>query len=99
MAVKVVIPTPLRQYTGKKDSVEIDARTVGEALAGLTSQFGDLRKHLFNEEGKLRSFVNVYVNDEDIRFLQKGQTPVKENDVISIVPSIAGGFSIRCICT
>jgi MoaD family protein len=99
MAVKVVIPTPLRQFAGKKDSVDIDARTVGEALAGLTSQFGDLRKHLFNEEGKLRSFVNVYVNDEDIRFLQKDQTPVKESDVISIVPSIAGGSMICCICS
>ncbi|HVA00765.1 MAG TPA: MoaD/ThiS family protein [Terriglobia bacterium] len=99
MAVKVVIPTPLRQFAGKKDSVDIDAKTVGEALAGLTSQFGDLRKHLFNEEGKLRSFVNVYVNDEDIRFLQKDQTPVNDSDVISIVPSIAGGSLIRCICS
>ena len=99
MAVKVVIPTPLRQFAGKKDSVDIDAKTVGEALAGLTSQFGDLRKHLFNEEGKLRSFVNVYVNDEDIRFLQKDLTPVNDSDVISIVPSIAGGSMIRCICS
>jgi molybdopterin converting factor small subunit len=99
MAVKVVIPTPLRQFAGKKDSVEIDARTVGEALAGLTSEFSDLRKHLFNEEGKLRSFVNVYVNDEDIRFLQKDQTPVRESDVIRIVPSIAGGSMICCICS
>ncbi len=98
MAVKVVIPTPLRQFVGKKDTVDIDARTVGEALAGLTSQFGDLRKHLYNDEGKLRSFVNVYVNDEDIRFLQKDQTPVNDSDVISIVPSIAGGSMIRCIC-
>jgi MoaD family protein len=98
MAVKVVIPTPLRQFAGKKDSVDINARTVGEALVELTSQFGDLQKHLFNEEGKLRSFVNIYVNDEDIRFLQKDQTPVKESDVISIVPSIAGGSMIRCIC-
>jgi molybdopterin converting factor small subunit len=98
MAVKVVIPTPLRPYAGKKDAVEIDARTVGEALAGLTSQFADLRKHLFNDEGKLRSFVNVYVNDEDIRFLEKDATPVKESDVISIVPSIAGGSVTRCIC-
>jgi MoaD family protein len=98
MAVKVVIPTPLRQFAGKKDSVEINARTVGEALVELTSQFGDLHKHLFNEDGKLRSFVNIYVNDEDIRFLQKDQTPVNESDVISIVPSIAGGSLICCIC-
>ena len=99
MPVKVVIPTPLRQYTGKRDSVEIEAKTVGEALAGLTAQYGDLRKHLFNEEGKLRSFVNVYVNDEDIRFLQKDQTPLTESDVISIVPSIAGCSMTRCICS
>ncbi|MEJ2006935.1 MAG: MoaD/ThiS family protein [Acidobacteriota bacterium] len=98
MPVKVVIPTPLRQYTGKKDSVEIEAKTVGEALARLTSQFGDLRKHLYNEEGKLRSFVNVYVNDEDIRFLQRDLTPLAETDIVSIVPSIAGGSMNRCIC-
>jgi MoaD family protein len=99
MSVKVVIPTPLRQYTGTKDSVEIDAKTVGEALAGLTSRYSDLRKHLYNDEGKLRSFVNVYVNDEDIRFLQKDQTPLADTDVISIVPSIAGGSMTRCICS
>jgi molybdopterin converting factor small subunit len=99
MPVKVVIPTPLRQYTGKREFVEIPARTVGEALSGLTSQYGDLRKHLFSDDGKLRSFVNVYVNDEDIRFLQKEQTPVAEKDVISIVPSIAGGMPLRCVCS
>ncbi len=91
MAVKVMIPTPLRAYTGKKDSVEVKAATVAEALAALTSQFGDLKKHLFSDDGRLRSFVNVYVNDEDIRYLQKDQTAVREGDTISIVPSIAGG--------
>lgn len=91
MAVKVIIPTPLRAYAGKQESVEVQAATVGEALSGLTSKFGDLKKHLFTEEGKLRSFVNVYVNDEDIRYLQKDQTQVREGDTISIVPSIAGG--------
>jgi molybdopterin converting factor small subunit len=64
---------------------------VGEALHSLTSQFSDLRKHLYSEDGRLRSFVNVYVNDEDIRFLQKDQTAVQPGDTISIVPSIAGG--------
>jgi MoaD family protein len=87
----VIIPTPLRAYAGKQASVEVQAETVGEALSGLTSKFGDLKKHLFTEEGKLRSFVNVYVNDEDIRYLQKDQTQVREGDIISIVPSIAGG--------
>ena len=91
MAVKVMIPTPLRVYTGKRDSTEVSAGTVGEALSGLTTQFGDLRKHLFTEDGKLRSFVNVYVNDEDIRYLAKEATPTKDGDTISIVPSIAGG--------
>lgn len=91
MAVKVIIPTPLRAYAGKQESVDVQAATVGEALSGLTSKFGDLRKHLYTEEGKLRSFVNVYVNDEDIRYLQKDQTQVREGDTISIVPSIAGG--------
>jgi len=92
MAVKVMIPTPLRAYAGKQDSVQLQAATVGEALAALTGQFTDLKKHLFTEDGRLRSFVNVYVNDEDIRYLQKDQTQVKEGDTISIVPSIAGGL-------
>ena len=99
MPVRVIIPTPLRQYTGKKDALEIEAKTVGEALSGITAQYSDLRKHLYNEEGKLRSFVNVYVGDEDIRLLQKEQTPLKDDDVISIVPSIAGGIRLRCICS
>ena len=99
MPVKVIIPTPLRQYAGEQDAVEVSAKTVGEALASITSQYGDLRKHLYTEEGKLRSFVNVYINDEDIRYLKKEQTPLNENDVISIVPSIAGGTGLRCICS
>jgi molybdopterin converting factor small subunit len=98
MAVKVMIPTPLRVYTGKRDSTEVNASTVGEALSGLTTQFGDLRKHLFTEDGKLRSFVNVYVNDEDIRYLSKEATPTKDGDTISIVPSIAGGCAPSCCC-
>jgi len=91
MPVKVIIPTPLRAYAGKRDSAEVSAKTVGEALGGLTIQFADLRKHLYTEDGKLRSFVNVYVNDEDIRYLSKEETPTKDGDVVSIVPSIAGG--------
>ena len=91
MPVKVIIPTPLRPYTGKRDAVEYDAKTVGEALASLTTQFAELRKHLYADDGRLRSFVNVYVNDEDIRYLQKEATPIREGDTISIVPSIAGG--------
>jgi molybdopterin converting factor small subunit len=93
MAVKVLIPTPLRQFTGKQASIECNAATVGEALGSLTGTFGDLRKHLYTDEGKIRSFVNVYLNDEDIRFLDKENTHTKDGDTISIVPSIAGGSS------
>ena len=88
---KILIPTPLRQFADKKDSVEVSGSTVGELLASLTSQYGDLKRHLFSDEGKLRSFVNVYVNDEDIRYMNKDATPVKDSDTVSIVPSIAGG--------
>ncbi len=98
MPVKVLIPTPLRQYTEKKEAVDVEAKTVGEALQKLTAEYGELRRHLFTEDGKLRNFVNVYLGDEDIRFLKKDQTPVKDQDVLSIVPSIAGGSDLRCIC-
>ena len=91
MLTKVLIPTPLRPYAGKQDVVEVDGSTVGELLANLTSRYSDLRKHLYSEEGRLRSFVNVYVNDDDIRYLDREQTPVKPGDTISIVPSVAGG--------
>ncbi|HEY2546760.1 MAG TPA: MoaD/ThiS family protein [Candidatus Acidoferrum sp.] len=95
MSVKVMIPTPLRVYAGKKDSAEFGAATVGEALSGLTSQFAELRKHLYTEDGKLRAFVNVYLNDEDIRYLAQEKTPTKDGDTISIIPSIAGGCHDR----
>jgi adenylyltransferase/sulfurtransferase len=88
---KILIPTPLRQYVDKKDTVEVGGATVGEVLTGLTGQFPDLRKNLYNDEGKLRSFVNIYLNDEDIRYLGKDATAVKDGDTITIVPSIAGG--------
>ena len=88
---KVLIPTPLRQFADKKDSVELAGTTVAEVLAALTTEFPTLRKQLFTEEGKLRSFVNVYLNDEDIRYLKKDATPVAATDTLSIVPSIAGG--------
>ena len=95
MAVKVMIPTPLRAYAGKQESVDILATTVGEALKGLTDQYADLKKHLYSDDGRLRSFVNVYVNDEDIRYAQRDQTPVRDGDTVSIVPSIAGGRKNR----
>src|SRR5215472_5209068 len=91
---KVLIPTPLRQYVEKRDSVELTGGTVGEVLGALTTQFPDLRKQIFNDEGKLRSFVNVYLNDEDIRYLSKDSTAAKDADTVSLVPSIAGGSTV-----
>ena len=88
---KIHIPTPLRQYAGKQPAVEIKASTVGEALSGLVSKHPELRRHLYTNDGKLRAFVNVYLNDEDVRYLQKEATVLKDSDSISIVPSIAGG--------
>src|SRR5213079_1514807 len=88
---KILIPTPLRPYTDKQDAVDANGATVAELLADLTSKHGGLKAHLYNDEGKLRSFVNVYVNDEDIRYLQKEQTPVAASDTVSIIPSVAGG--------
>src|SRR5207253_1958300 len=91
MPVTITIPTPLRQFADGQSEIQIDARTAGEALDKLTSTHSELRKHLFNDQNTLRNFVNVYVNDEDIRHTDGPKTPVKEGDTILIVPSIAGG--------
>jgi molybdopterin converting factor small subunit len=88
---RILIPTPLRQFADKQDTVELPGANVGEVLSALTARFPDMKKHLFNDEGKLRSFVNVYLNDEDIRYIKKDASPVKDADTLSIVPSIAGG--------
>ncbi len=85
------IPTPLRPFTDKKESVEVTGATVGELLADLTKRYDGLRKHLYADDGRLRNFVNVYLNDEDIRYLDREKTPVKPGDQLSIVPSVAGG--------
>src|SRR5215510_15178479 len=85
------IPTPLRPFTDKKEAVEVSGATVGELLTDLTTRYEGLRKHLYADNGKLRNFVNVYLNDEDIRYLQREATPVKAGDTLSIVPSVAGG--------
>ena len=88
----IFIPTPLRTYAGGKDKVEVNASTIAEALDVLTQTHPELRKHLFTAEGKLRAFVNLYVNDEDVRYLpEKELTPVSATDTLSIIPSIAGG--------
>jgi molybdopterin converting factor small subunit len=91
---KIHIPTPLRQYVGKQSTVDVKGSTVGEVMNDLLAQHPDLRRHLYADDGKLRAFVNLYVNDEDIRYLQKEATAVKEGDNISIVPSIAGGSDL-----
>lgn len=91
MGVKVMIPTPLRPFAEKRESVDLEAKTVAEALDSLTAQFAELKRHLYSDDGRLRSFVNVYVNDEDIRYLQREKTALEQGDTISIVPSIAGG--------
>jgi adenylyltransferase/sulfurtransferase len=88
----IFIPTPLRSYAGGRDAVEIDAPTLSEAVDGLTRLHPDLRKHLFTPEGKIRAFVNLYLNDEDVRYLpEKEATSVTATDTLSIIPSIAGG--------
>ena len=89
--MKILIPTPLRQYVDQQSAVELHAVTVGDAIANLISRHPDLRKHLYNEDGRLRAFVNLYLNDDDVRYLQQDQTPVSEKDTLTIVPSIAGG--------
>jgi sulfur-carrier protein adenylyltransferase/sulfurtransferase len=94
MTHRVLIPTPLRPFTGQKDAVEVEGGTVGEVLASLTQSYTDLRKHLYADDGKLRHFVNVYVNDDDIRYLERDATALKDGDVISIVPSVAGGAPV-----
>ena len=88
---KILIPTPLRPYTDKQEAVEASGATIGELLVDLTTRYSGLKAHLYNEQGKLRSFVNIYINDEDIRYLQKEATPLKAGDTVSIVPSVAGG--------
>ena len=94
---KVRIPTPLRQYVSGNSEVEVGGDTAGAALGDLTDQHPDLRQHLYTGDGKLRSFVNVYKGDEDIRYLDGPDTEVSDGDELSIIPSIAGGSAIgRC---
>ena len=91
MSVRIHIPTPLRGYAEGLPTVEVDAVTAGEALAALVARHAGLRRHLYDDDGNLRRYVNVYVNDEDIRHLAREATPVSASDTVSIVPSIAGG--------
>jgi molybdopterin converting factor small subunit len=87
----VIIPTPLRKFTNNTAKLNVQANNIQETVDELTLNFPDLKKHLLDEQGQIRSYVNIFVGDEDIRDLQQSQTPIKENTVISIVPAIAGG--------
>jgi adenylyltransferase/sulfurtransferase len=92
--ISIVVPTPLRQYTDGRDTVQVAASTVSEALAALTDQHSALKSHLYSEDGQLRSFVNIYLNDEDVRYLEEGTLArLKDGDEMRIVPSIAGGVT------
>ena len=95
--VKIALPTPLRPYADKQAEVDVAGVTVTELLSGLTDKHPQLKNHLFGDNGELRSFVNVYVNDEDIRYLNKGATAVSDTDLISIIPSIAGGSAATAL--
>lgn len=91
MGVKVRIPTPLQKMTNNQAEVETQGKTIAEIIDGLEKSFPGIKGRLCDEAGKVRRFVNVYVNDEDIRFLEKEGTKVKEGDEVSIIPAIAGG--------
>jgi molybdopterin synthase sulfur carrier subunit len=91
MATTVRIPTPLRKLTGENETVQVDGATIGEIIDNLEVQFPGLKERICDEAGNVRRFVNVFVNDEDIRFLEERETPIKAGDEISIVPAIAGG--------
>ncbi len=93
MSVRVRIPTPLQSLTDNQPEVAADGSTLAELLADLEAKFTGIGRRLFDDDGKLRRFVNVYVNDEDIRYLQGEDTPLKEGDEVSIVPAIAGGLT------
>lgn len=91
MSVKVRIPTPLRKLTNNEEIVEVNAGTIGAAITELQTRYPGIKERLLDENGSVRRFVNVYVNEEDIRFLQNQETPVKSGDEVSIIPAIAGG--------
>lgn len=93
MSISIHIPTPLRPYTGGLSTVQVAAATVGDALASLTTEHPDLARHLRDDQGRIRSFVNIYLGDEDIRFQQGEDTPVTSGAELTIVPSIAGGVA------
>lgn len=91
MSITVLVPTALQRFTANQEALTIEGKNVKDALSSLVGKHPELKQHLFNEKGELRSFVNIYLNDEDIRHQQDQQTKLNEGDTITIVPSIAGG--------
>jgi len=94
MNITILVPTALQSFTGNEDSIAVEGKTVDEALCALTQKHPHIKKHLFNDKGELRSFVNIYVNDEDIRYQNQHKTPLNQGDTLTIVPSIAGGSNL-----
>ena len=93
--MKIHIPTPLRSYTGGLETVNVPGTTINQVFQELTAKYPELKQQLFTPEGKLRSFVNVYLNDDDVRYLDgKQETAVKDSDELTIIPSIAGGINL-----
>ena len=91
MSIKVRIPTPLRKLTGDKSVVEVEGENIGELIENLEKKFKGIKQRLCEEDGNLRRFINIYLNEEDIRFIKGKETLVKDGDEVSIVPAIAGG--------
>lgn len=91
MAITVRIPTPLRKFTGDQAEVSIEGSSVGELIDNLEAQHAGIKEKVAEESGAIRRFVNIYVNEEDIRFLDGPETPLKDGDQVTIVPAIAGG--------
>ena len=90
---KIIIPTPLRKFTSNAASIEINGETVGEAILDLTQKFPELKQNILDDDGNFRNFVRIYVGDDDIKALEDTHTSVETDDVISIIPAIAGGSS------
>jgi molybdopterin synthase sulfur carrier subunit len=88
----IIIPTPLRKFTGNQSKLDISAGTIEEAVRDLSSSFPDIKKHLLDEKGQIRSFLNIFVGEDDIRDLENEKTALQSNTVVSIVPAIAGGI-------
>lgn len=91
MAKTIRIPPPLRKLTNDQEIIEIQAPTIGDAIAELQSRYPGIKERLVDDRGEVRRFVNVYVNEEDIRFLENQRTPLRDGDEVSIIPAIAGG--------